>query len=481
MTLQLRPYQEQVISDTRNALKTNKRVLMQGPTGMGKTAITVYMMGRATEQGKRAYFLVHQNELLSQTSKALWRQKLEHGMIASGQPMNAFPAQVASVQTLVRRLESYPEPAILIIDEAHRAAAKTYQTIIDHWPKALVIGLTATPQRTDGKPLDIIFQDLVIGPSIRELMDDGYLCDYEMFAPPLGIDMAGVGRRMGDYDKHDLEAAVDKPTITGDAVRHYQQHAMGKRMVSMCVTVKHAQHVADQYNAAGVPAATLEGKMTGKQREDVLRDFELGKLLVLTNVQLLVEGVDIPSIEVIQWLRPTQSLVIWMQGNGRGLRPHAGKERLIIFDHVANNQKHGLPDDDRTWGLEGKEKGKKKSAAEDEVKTKQCEQCWAVFRLGPDSCPHCGAPIIAATKRELEVVDGELEKVDKEARRLQAKKEQGMARTLEDLVALGIKRGMQKAAQWAAITMASREKRKPEGKDFNRAREIHKRLQEIAA
>jgi superfamily II DNA or RNA helicase len=475
--LVLRPYQEDMIDGTRAALRKHHSVLLQAPTGAGKTAITVFMMGRAAQQGKRAYFLVHQGELLTQTSRALWKQQLEHGMIAAGKQRSTMPAQVASVQTLIRRMEKYPEPDLLIIDEAHMAAAKTYRAIIDHWPNARVIGLTATPERTDGKPLDVIFDTIVMGPTIRQLIDAGYLCDYEIYAPPSAIDMSSVKTSMGDYAKDDLEAAVDRPSITGDAVQHYKNHAAGKRCVVMCVTIKHAEHVAAQYLAAGVPAAVIEGTMTGPQREAVLADFAAGKLLVICNVQLLVVGVDIPAIEVVQWLRPTKSLVIFMQGNGRGLRPHKGKDALIIFDHVGNCLRHGLPDDDREWSLEGKEKGKRKAAAEDEVKVKQCGQCWAVFRPGPQVCPSCGAPVAGSPQRELEVVDGELRKVDKLAMRKEQKKEQGQARTLEDLVALGMRRGMQKADAWAAITLAARQGRKPTKDEYDQARAIRKRLE----
>lgn len=477
--LTLRPYQEDVINDTRDALRTHHSVLMQGPTGMGKTAITVFMMGRAAAQGKRAYFLVHQNELLSQTSKALWRQQLEHGMIASGKARSTQFAQVASVQTLVRRMDQYKEPDLIIIDEAHRSAAKTYQTIIERWPNARVIGLTATPQRTDGKPLDVMFDTLVIGPSIRSLMDAGYLCDYDIFAPPIGIDTSSVKKRMGDFDSHDLEIAVDKPSITGDAIQHYLKHANGKRCVVMCVTIKHAKHVADQYNAAGIPAAVIEGAMTNSAREKLISDFESGLIKVVTNCALLIEGVDIPGIEVVQWLRPTQSLVVYMQGNGRGLRPAPGKTSLIIFDHVGNCLRHGLPDDDREWSLAGKEKGSKKKAAEDEVKVKQCESCYAVFRPDPPVCPHCGAPV-ACAQRELEIIEGELQKVDKVAIRKQQRQEQGQARTLGDLVALGVRRGMGRPAEWAAITLAARSGKKPDGAAFESARKELKRINEVA-
>lgn len=473
--LQLRPYQEDMIDSTREALKTHQSVLLQAPTGAGKTAITVFMMGRAAERDKTAFFLVHQNELLSQTSKALWKQKLEHGMVAAGKVRSKLPTQVASVQTLVRRLAHYEEPSLVIIDEAHRSAAATYAAILKAWPNCKVIGLTATPQRTDGKPLDSVYQTIVEGPSIRQLMDSGYLCDYEMYGPPVGADLDGIKRKMGDYDKQELEQRMDKPTITGNAVHHYLSHAKGKRCVVMCVSIKHAEHVVAQYIAAGVPAAVIEGRLTSIQRERMLEDFAAGRLMVLCNVQLMVEGVDIPAIEVIQWLRPTQSLVIWMQGNGRGLRPHEGKSNLIIFDHVGNHIKHGLPDDDREWSLEGKDKKSRKAKDEDEVKVKQCGSCWAVFRPGPPVCPQCGAPV-AGHNREIEVVDGKLEKVDRLAVRKQQKREQGAARTLEELVALGVRRGMNKPSQWAAMTYSARLGQKPTAQMFKRTEEIYRSI-----
>ena len=477
--LQLRPYQEKMIDDVRESMRRHHSVLLQAPTGAGKTAITVYMMSRAAAQGKRAYFLVHQNELLSQTSKALWRQKLEHGMIASGKARSAMLAQVASVQTLIRRMDLYKEPDLIIIDEAHRAAAKTYQEILKRWPNARVIGLTATPQRTDGKPLDLMFDDLVMGPTISQLIEAGYLCDYELFAPPNAIDLTGIKTSMGDYAKDQLEAAVDRPTVTGDAVAHYIKHARGKRCVVMCVSIKHAEHVVEQYRAAGIMAESMDGTMTDAQRASILERVASGQLLVVASVALLIEGVDVPAIECVQWLRPTKSLVIWMQGNGRGLRPHAGKKHLIIFDHVGNSQRHGLPDDEREWSLAGKEKGSKKSSAEQEVKISQCKQCWTVFRPGPSECPSCGAPV-ASVQRELEVVDGELAKIDKQAIRREQKREQGMARTLGDLVALGMRRKMSKPAEWAAITMAARAGQRPSGEMFNEARKIYNQLRGAA-
>jgi len=471
--VKLRPYQEDLIDKTRQALRRNKRVLMQAPTGAGKTAITVYMMSRAAEAGKTSVMAVHQNELLTQTSKALWAGKLEHGMIASGRTRSYMAAQVASVQTWVRRMDQYSEPDLIIIDECHRSAASTYQKILEEYPNAMVIGLTATPSRTDGKGLDGTYQELVQGPTIRQLIDAGYLCDYEIFAPPSPLDLSDVKTKMGDFDKKQLEHEVDKPTITGDAVATYKKHANGKRAAVMCVSIRHAEHVMESYNAAGIPAEMLEGKMTNKEREAVINRLRSGETLVVTAVNLLIEGLDVPSLEVIQWLRPTQSLIVFMQGNGRGFRVSDGKEKLIILDQVGNWKRHGLPDDDREWTLEGRKKGKKrKEDDEADVSIQQCKHCFHIFRPGVAVCPSCGKPVEVRQKAEIEVVDGELERIDVTALRKQAKQEQGAARDLVDLVKLGQRRGMKNAAIWAAHVFASRQSRKATAVDFANAKRV---------
>ena len=471
--MRLRPYQEDLIDKTREALRRNRRVLMQAPTGAGKTAITVYMMSRAAEAGKTSVMAVHQNELLTQTSNALWAGKLEHGMIASGKTRSYMAAQVASVQTWVRRMDQYSEPDLIIIDECHRSAASTYQKILEQYPNARVIGLTATPQRTDGKGLDGTYTELVQGPTIRQLIDAGYLCDYEIFAPPSPLDLSEVKTKMGDYDKKQLEHEIDKPTITGDAVATYKKHANGKRAAVMCVSIRHAEHVMESYNASCVPAEMLEGKMTNKEREAVIDRFRSGKTLVVTAVQLLIEGLDLPAIEVIQWLRPTQSLIVYLQGNGRGFRVSEGKEKLIILDQVANYKRHGLPDDDREWSLQGRKKGKKRKPDDEaDVSIQQCKHCFHIFRPGVNVCPSCGKPVEAKPKAEIEVVDGELERIDVTAMRKQAKQEQGEARGLVDLVKLGQRRGMKNAAIWAAHVHASRAGRKATADDFAQAKRV---------
>lgn len=476
--MQLREYQKQLIADAREALRHHRSVCLQSPTASGKTALTVHMMSSAAERGLSSMFIVHQKELLRQTSKALWEQRLEHGMIAAGKAHSILPAQVASVQTLVRRLGRYDPPRLIIIDEAHRAAASTYIKVLNAYPDAKIIGLTATPERTDGKGLSGIFDALVLGPTVRQLIDAGYLSDYEIMAPPTVVDLSDIKTSMGDYEKAQLEAAVDKPTITGDAVDHYIKFAMGRRCVVMCVSISHAKHVAEQYNANGIAAEIIYGDMTDTQREAVLVRFSKGTIKVLTNVQLMLEGVDIPAIEVIQWLRPTQSLIVWMQGNGRGMRIFPGKESLLIFDHVGNWTRHGLIDDDREWTLEGRKARQRKKEQEgiENVSIQRCPECHHLFRTGVDHCPRCGAEVEQYKPKEIQIIEGQLEKINLERERKQRRRETGRARTVREMIELGIRRGLKNPAAWAAHTVSARAGRKAGTNDFREAEKIHRAI-----
>ena len=303
---------------------------------------------------------------------------------------------------------------------------------------------------------------------MASLIRDKWLCPYVIFGAKQAIQAETLKTRMGDYVAEEIEAIMDKPSITGDAVAHYMRHANGKRCVVFCATLNHARHVCDAYNASGIPAEHIDGNTPSGERKSILDRVRSGKTLVLTNVELIIEGVDVPAIEAVQWLRPTASLIIWCQGNGRGFRPADGKPALIILDHVQNHARHGFPDDEREWSLNGDpNRGKRKKQDSDEIKIKQCEECYAIFKPGPTECPSCGHPL-AKEPRRIEVVEGDLEQLDIESIRRQQKREQGSARTLKDLVALGIRKGLRDPAGWAAHVYAARTKTKP---DLQQARQ----------
>lgn len=477
--LGLRDYQLDLLARVRQSLRTDQRVICQAPTGAGKTALAVYMMGRAAERGMRSMFLVHRRELIEQTSRALWEQRLAHGLIVSGKGGSKLPSRVASVQTLVRRLDRYDEPDLIIIDEAHRAAAATYQRILDAYPRAKVVGLTATPERTDGRGLDHLFSDIQCGPPLGWLIEQGWLSDYTAYAPS-NIDLSGTHTRAGDYVRDELEAAVDKPSITGDAVDHYRRVAMGRRAIAFCVSRKHAEHVAAQFTAEGIAAECVTGLTPDAQRRGALARFREGKTLILVGVDLFIEGLDVPAAEAAILLRPTQSLIVHMQALGRVLRTAPGKERAIILDHVGNLTRPGLglPDQPREWTLEGRGPRKRKSDDESDIQVRQCPECFHVHKPAA-VCPGCGH-VYEANGREIEQRDGELVELDQAAIRRERKRAQGKARTVDDLIRLGVERGMKDPGGWAAHVSAARQGRKATTEEKSEARKSARGLKEAA-
>jgi len=442
----LRDYQQQAIAQVRQALAAgHKSVLLQAPTGSGKTVLMAWMAARAAERGKRTTFIVHRQELLFQASRTFGAMGIRHGLIAPGQTMTRDAIQVASVQTLVRRFDRVIPPDLLIYDEAHHAPSATWRRVFERYPNARSIGLTATPERLDGKGLGDIFEVMVCGPTVRQLIDAGYLSDYVVYAPPVGIDLEGVRTRAGDYAKDQLADAVDKPTITGDAVRHYLRLANGKRAIAFCVSIEHSKHVAEQFRSVGVRAQHIDGTEDNRRRAAIMDRFAAGGIQVLTNVDLISEGFDVPAVEAAILLRPTQSLALYLQQVGRALRPQPGKT-AVILDHAGNVLRHGLPDDDRDWTLEGRPRKRGRQEDAPDIRVRQCPKCFACHAPAP-TCPCCGHRY-ETQGREVDQVDGDLERVDLDALRRQRRREVGRAKTLEELEEIAKARGYKPGWAW---------------------------------
>lgn len=454
MTITLRPYQNTLIERTRaNFIAGKTSQLLVLPTGGGKTMCFSYMASKAVEKGLRVWILAHRVELLEQISRTLSVFNVAHGMVAPGYMSDRHkPVQVASVFTMVRRMERYEEPDLIIVDEAHHAISdSTWGKVIKEYPKAKLLGVTATPIRLSGEGLGDLFQCMVQGPTMRELIDLQALSPYRLFAPA-GVDLSGVHTRMGDYVRGELEAAVDKPSVTGDAVAHYKRLANGKRAVAFCVSVAHANHVAEQFRSENISAQAIDGSMERGLRQSLLKEFADGKIKVITSCDLISEGFDVPSIEAAIMLRPTQSLGLYLQQVGRALRIFEGKSEAIILDHAGNVRRHGLPDEERIWSLDGS--AKKKTQKKSEVPVKTCGSCFATVAAAATHCA-CGYEF-PAVKREINHVDGELQEIDLVKAQREKRVEQGRAQTEEDLVAIGRARGMKRPEMWARHVLRAR-------------------------
>lgn len=458
MAVLLRDYQEKMIREARQALRRVRRVLIQAPTGSGKTALATFMAGETVERGAAVHFICHRAELVEGTSKTFHKFGVPHGFIAAGQPMNGNAlANVCSIDTLKTRLMVVKEPKLAIWDECHHMGAAGWQLVMKAWPNAYHIGLSATPWRLDGTGLNDFFDEMVLGPTVSWLIEHGHLAPYRVFAPSVP-DMTGVRKAMGDFAKGDSEKKMDKPKLTGDAIGHWKRLAKGLRTVVFAVTVAHSQHIAEQFNLAGIPAAHLDGTTPKGERKKIIQDYAAGRIQVLCNVDLFGEGFDLASIagcdvtiDCVILMRPTQSLSLFLQQVGRALRPYLNKI-AIILDHAGNTLRHGFPDDEREWSLEGRKKGKGSKKQEGPLPPMTCEYCFMQIRRPvPSECPSCGKRLLAEAK--LPTADdghlGEVTEAEKRRRRAILKHEEAEATDLGALIALGASRGYKKPATWA--------------------------------
>lgn len=459
----LRDYQKNGVDDIRDQyIKGANSPLFVLPTGGGKTVVFCHVAGVASARGKRVWILVHRVELLRQTSKSLEKSGVKHGLInPKYTPDLMAQVQVASVQTVVRRLDKVPPPDLIIIDEAHHGNAGSWRKVRDHFPSAKVLGVTATPCRGDGRGLGVnaggLFDVMVMGPQIPDLIDRGYLVSPVVYAPPVQFDISDVRIVRGDYDSKQLQTSVDKPTITGDAVNHYMKLCPGVPAVAFCVSIKHAENVAEEFRAKGYRAYHVDGSMDDDIRARILNGLGDGSVDLVASCDLISEGTDIPAIGCAIMLRPTQSTGLYLQQVGRALRTSDGKTEAIILDHVGNVMRHGLPDEERDWSLEGKKRKGKRGPQEVSIRIDQCEKCYSVHEPAP-VCPVCGH--IKPVKEVIpDKVDGELKQLtsaDKERIKRDRRKEVASARTLEDLKSVAKSRGYKPG--WAEHVFKSRNK-----------------------
>lgn len=405
----LRPYQLRALDDLRDRLRRGaKRLILVAPTGSGKTVCAAAMVEGAVARGRKVLFLAHRRELIEQCSSKLDDIGVDHALMLGHHWRTDVrkPVQVASVQTLARRA---PPPAdLVIIDEAHRCLAPSYARLIaEHYSASTLIGLSATPWRSDGRGLGAIYQDLVLTASVRDLVEQGYLVRSRIFAPHRP-DLAGVHSVAGDYRQDELAAAVDKSRLVGDIVEHWRRLAEGRRTVVFAVGVEHSRHLAAAFVAAGIRAEHADGALPELARSRVIRRVRTGEVQVLTNCELVTEGFDVPELSCCVLARPTKSSVKYLQMVGRVARPASGKADALILDHAGCVFRHGFPADERTYGLEDQAPPK-----DDEAPVKICRECFAVMLSTARVCPECGAAVVVDSvgRKPPETQEGELAEI----------------------------------------------------------------------
>lgn len=451
----LREYQGEAIPLIHDALMRARCVVYTLPTGGGKTVIFAEIARLCQEAGTDAVIMVHRDTLLQQASDKLTDINVLHSIIARGRTDFGDSVKIASVQTLVRRLDRY-KFKLYIVDEGHHALAGSYRKILDAEPDASILLVTATPMRMDGRGLGEIAQELIVGPSIRELMNDGYLTEAVSYGASNVVDIARARTTGGDYNVKDIQDIMDRKEITGDAVEHYRRLCSGAPAIAFCATVKHAEDVAAEFRDAGFRSQSIDGRMADSVIRERLKGLKTGEVQVLTSCDLISEGFDAPGVVAGILLRQTKSLAVYMQQVGRLLRPFykpgmplgtreerlaaiaaSGKPRAIILDHAGNAFRHGLADEDREWTLESKKKRQGEVVA-----VKACPNCFSYCKPWDKKCPTCGHVfIVVAQERETSYVPGDLAVLDPMVLRRFRKKEEAEARTYKQLLELARKRG----------------------------------------
>jgi DNA repair protein RadD len=437
----LRDYQQKAVDDIAEAYRSGaRRPLLVAPTGAGKTVIFSHITQAEAAAGNRVTILVHRQELVDQTSRALNKYGVPHGVIAGGRTdSRAHAVQVASVQTLARRLHKYATPALVIVDEAHHAAAGTWRAVLAHYAESRVLGVTATPERLDGKGLGGTFDRLIIGPEVADLIKRGYLSRPVYWSKPL-VDTTGMRTTMGDYNIKDLNDALTN-AIMGDAVTEYKRRAEGLPAIAFCPSIVKAEGVAAAFREAGFRWDVISGELEKGRRRELVEMLGDGRLHGLSACEIVSEGFDLPVVTAAILLRPTQSLALHLQQIGRVLRVHEGKQNAVIIDHAGNLHKHGAAEDVRTWSLEGRPKKKGKAQAV----MKDCPQCYCCVALGCSTCPECGHEF-ETKEHKIHHIEGNL--VAYQAGSVNVAELMARAKTLADFQAIAKMKGYKPGWAW---------------------------------
>ncbi|MBH0113210.1 DEAD/DEAH box helicase [Novosphingobium sp. YJ-S2-02] len=435
----------------------HRRVLLQCPTGGGKTVMALSALLSSILRGWQAMFLVHRKELIRQTSERFTSSALGHSFVASKFPFDPEATLLlAGVQTLVNRLAAVLPPRLVIVDECHHAVSKTYTQILEYWPDAFILGLTATPERLDGRGLGEQYDVLVKGPSPQWLIANHYLAPYDYFAPDIP-DMSGVGSSGAEINREAAAGVLNRPKLVGSIVEHYLRLGGGGQGIVFAQNRKHSRAIAAAFSAEGIPASHVDGDTPDDERDAFDKAFRCGDIRIGVNVNLFGEGYDVPNISYLGIGAATKSLINHLQWCGRVLRYVPGK-RAVICDHAGNaipvhlgGRGLGLPDDDRDWSLDGAA-ARRDAKEKDWTSITQCLNCYQIYPSAKPECPGCSShhrappPPIKETAGKLSKLEREAAKKAMQDRR---KREEWACKSYREFLSLAQSRNYQWPVQWA--------------------------------
>ena len=392
MGLKLREYQQSSIDEIRRRFLQGKQaVLLVLPTGSGKTVVFCKMAQAAIEKQKRILIIVHRIELLNQASEKLISLGVDHGKISPHfMPEYEKHIQVASIDSIIKRLDKISMPDLIIFDECHHVVkGNKFGRLVEKFSNIRILGVTATPIRYGGDGLGVnakgFFDDLVVGSTVEELTKLKYLVPAKYFAPKSHIEFKKLRIIHGDYDAKELAAKINIPDVTGDAIKHYKKLSDGLLAIVFCVDIQHAMDVAKSFNEAGISSNSIDSSQSYPERTKILESFSKGNIKVICSVNIISEGTDLPNACAAIILRKTMSLSLHLQMIGRVLRPAPNKTHAIIIDHVGNLTEHGFATSEYKWSLDSKPKSDFQGSF-----LTQCQSCYSVFDFRKHKiCPEC--------------------------------------------------------------------------------------------
>ena len=398
--MNLRPYQETVIADFNREVATGKkRIMLVAPTGSGKTVIGSAIIKLIIERRRGVLVVAHRREIITQTSDKLRANGVAHGIIMSGAESRPLEfVQVASIQTLwsravQRESMDLPSAELLVIDEAHHCPANTYRKIIQTYPDAILLGLSATPCRGDGRGLGGIFEVIIECPQVADLIEQGYLVKTRVYAPVMP-DLKGVKVQAGDYVESQLAERMDRPKLVGDIVTHWHKYGERRKTVCFATGVRHSVHLRDEFVRSGVRAEHIDGGTPKPERDASLARLASGEIELITNCMVLTEGWDMPEVGCCILARPTKKMGLYRQMIGRVLRPAEGKPDAIILDHSGAVYRHGFAEDEVCWTLDPDTRAESPEHSArctdgSQSRLLECSQCGAI-RIAGEPCSACG-------------------------------------------------------------------------------------------
>ena len=412
--------------------KGNRRVLISAPCGAGKSYLFAYMCEQTIKNNKSVLVLVHRKELAEQHRDLFKKLNIPTDKI-----------RIALFFSESRHLGKYPKPDLIIADEAHWIP-DSLKRVLDYY-NTYTIGLTATPCRLTGEPMGAVYKDLIVGVSVKDLIKMKKLAPYDYYSVTIA-DISGLSIRHGDYATGEAEALLMQTAIYGDVIASYKRFAEGKKTIVYCASKKHSEAMAQKFREAGYAAEHFDSDTPKKERYRIMSDFRSGKVKIICNVMLIVEGISVDDCECCILLRPTLSTTIFIQSAMRCMR-YQPKKRAVIIDCVANYAKLGFPADEREWSLNDAVKPKKNVFNDDgTLSIRTCSECFKCFKTA-SKCPYCGAEYIV-TPREIKQIQAvELHKIEEEnriaeeERKKQARMEVGKCRSYEELLKIEKERG----------------------------------------